>query len=99
MDTVEKAVLVPAPHVIRAELLDVGRTSNATLAVFGKAACSAGDGDHEQNDPRTSATDTIANILHWLVEAYGEAVDLHEVLTVLDSATTHFIAEQTEVEP
>lgn len=58
--------------------------------IHGRAACEAGDPDHHVSDPRTSAIDTIANVLHALAAEQPE----HDARAVLDTALNHYLSEQ-----
>jgi hypothetical protein len=55
----------------------------------GFAAVRAGDQDWGSNDSRTSAVDTIANVLHWITDS--EPTITAE--SVIDSAVNHYEAE------
>jgi hypothetical protein len=57
-------------------------------SAFGGQAVEAGSPDCGQNDDRTDAIDTIANILHWL-DSRGEP----DPAACLPSAATHYFAE------
>src|SRR4029077_18596245 len=69
-----------------------GDLKNEARAEFGRAAVDVGTPDRGQNDDRTDAVDTIANILHWLAR-----LDL-DPRACLEAATRHFEAEIETVE-
>jgi hypothetical protein len=57
-------------------------------AAFGGRAVEVGSPDRGQNDDRTDAIDTVANVLHWL-GSRGE----DDPAACLSSAATHYFAE------
>lgn len=69
-----------------------GNLSQAARAEFGRAAVDVGTPDRGLSDDLTDATDTIANVLHWL-----HGLDL-DVYSALQSAVRHFDAEVDTVE-
>jgi hypothetical protein len=58
-------------------------------AQYGRAAVDAGTPDRGQEDERTDAIDTVANILHYL-DSRGE----QDPPAILASAVTHYYAEK-----
>lgn len=59
-------VNVPAQREIDADLNEYGQMGNKVRASFGGAAGEAGCPDAGFQEPRETAIDTIANVLHWL---------------------------------
>lgn len=68
-------VYVPAQRERDADLAEHGCLAVTTRAAFGEAACEAGDPDHGASDTRTSAIDTIANVLHSVARLAPDDVD------------------------
>lgn len=81
-----KAILVPSQREID-DRTDDGGIRPQICAAFGRAAVEVGCPD--ENEPRTNAVDTIANVLHYLAEEGEE-----NPLGVLESASMHFEAER-----
>lgn len=65
--------------------------TNEQRARFGEEAVEVGTPDRGQNDDRTDAIDTVANILHWLA-SLGE----DDPVGILSSASSHFLVESDE---
>jgi hypothetical protein len=91
MKLIDRTVKVPAISQPSERGPD-GEITNAVRAHFGRAALEAGTPDHGLNGEgtdgcRTDATDTIANVLHWL---HHRGID---PVPVLASAERHFRAE------
>lgn len=82
-----RTVHVPAQPEIDADLAEYGHIGTALRAQYGEAACEAGDADQGADGPETSATDTIANVLHYAV---SQGVDVDAVMR---RALDHFHAE------
>ena len=59
-------VYVPALAELDADRAEYGEIGTKCRAQYGEAACDAGDPDFEVSDCETSASDAIANILHYV---------------------------------
>ncbi len=77
----------PALAEREADITEYGELGLRVRQAFGLAACEAGSPDHDVRDAETSATDTIANVLHWLADEGGD------VSQALSRARHHFIEE------
>lgn len=85
-------VHIPAGVEREVDLNELGCLSVLTRAQFGEAAVQAGDPDYGTDDAFTTASDVIANILHWLARE-TDGVDT-EPASVIERALMQFEAER-----
>lgn len=89
MKTESKTVAVPA----RGEWEDLLESErNERRAQFGRAAVYVGTPDRGQNDDRTDAIDTIANVLHFFREHDPD----FSAEVLVGSAVFHYLEEREQ---